>query len=490
MIYLSDNFRSSYMPINFITRPPEMAGVYLTDGTTIAPTQKGQNYWLPETSRFLPILNLLQFTPRAELRLADTARTTNDIETYNPKTSHYNLAPTLVTHNRLDVSVGDLMVGAVRLVLNFMDYPVTVKTRSDIPKLFHPVSNAQLDDYKGKLVVLSFHSFNTPQMIKDVSGVANYFENLRLDKIQRGEVNTTPVKMLEYLSRCWQEFKPDLTKCAPSNSIKLAMVHIYSASDFMSGGASHPELYCHESGLMIRRTDNLFEMGIHPKLSDSMVANKQIVQSLRDNGMSCFIVDNDKRVSERFINFAGQVRQIPQVVDKHRPQGLYITSIDGDKSLETDSFVPLDKIDESPYIFRSQEEASLGADIRTKAEHAHEISKLELGIESTHLKHQYEERIRQMDLETKRRQAEFDASTKKMEAGYQEALRTIQLSVEDRKNRSHHDKYHFEVLGMENKHRYESEKYERDTTIETLKTIGSVAGLMAGGYVLYKQLSK
>jgi hypothetical protein len=478
------------MPTNFINRSPEMVGVYLTDGATVAPSQKGQNYWLPETSRFLPILNMLQFTERAELRLADTAQSSNDIETYNAKTNNYSLNQSLITRNRLDVSAGDLLVGGVRLVLNFMESPVSVKTRSDIPKLFRPLVNSQLEDYKGKLVVLSFHSFNTPTMIRDLTGIANYFENLRLDKIQRGEVNTTPVKMLEYLSRCWQEFKPETAKCAPSNSIKLAMVHIYNPSDFMREGISHEDLYCSESGLLIRRTDNIFEMGIHPKLSDSMVANKQIVQSLRDNGMSCFIVDNDKRVSARFINFAGQIRQIPQVVDKHRPQGLYITSIDGDKSLEADSFVPLDKIDESPYIFRSQEEARLGADIRTQTAQTHELTKLELGIEATHLRHDYEERIRQMDLDAKRRQAEFDASAKKMDAQYQEALRAIQLSMEDRKDRSHHDKYRFEVLGMENKHRYESEKYERDTTVETLKTIGSVAGLMAGGYVLYKQLSK
>lgn len=478
------------MKVKFINRVPEMASVYLTDGATIAPTQKGQNYWLAETSRFLPILNMMQFTDRAELRLADTEQTGNDIETYNAKTNPYTLNKNIVDRNRLDVSVGDLLVGGVRLILNFMDTPVTVKTRTDIPKLYLPLVSTQLDDYRGKLIVLSFHTFNTPQMIKDITGIANYFDNLRNEKSSQGEGNTTPVKMLDYLSRCWKEFKPDTSKGVIPNSVKLAMIHSYSYSDFTHEGVSYEDLYCAESGLLICKTVKVLEMSKHPKLSDNMLANKQIVQSLRDNGVSCFIVDNEKLISERFINFAGQIRQIPNIVDKHKLQGLYITSIDGDKSLGADSFVPIDKIDESPYIFRSQEEALFGADIRTQTSQTHELNKLELGIESTRLKHQYEERIRQMDMDARKRQVEFDAASKKMEAQYQQSLQSIRMNTEERKDRSVHDKFKFEVMGMESKYRYENDKYERDSTIETMKTVGSIAGLMAGGYVLFKQLSK
>lgn len=485
------------MPVNFIARAPRIIGAYLTDHAKIAPVQKEQTFWAADGEKYLPVLNLFKLDDRAELMLSDVDNPANDIETFNGKDVRYNLSKSVVNKKRLDVHAGDLLIGGVRMVLNFMDQPVTMKTRSDIPKLFMPLVNEQLKEWRGKLLILSFHSFNVPQTIKELTGIANYFENLRLEKIQKGEGKTTPARMLEYLSRCWQSYKPEQAVNVISNSIKLAMVHEYQPADFMSGGLEVEDVFCNESGMSFRRSANVLEVATHPKHNDTLLANRQIVQSMRENGISCFIVDNDKRLSERFINFVGSVRKIPQVVDFERPEGLYITTVDGQKSLGADAFIPLSDIDSCRYIYKSHEEALEGADVRQQAQQHHELSKLEMNVEAAQLqqqalkmRHQFEEQIRNLEMDAKRRQMEQDAYIRDMETRHQETLRNFKIQEEANKFHTNSEKFRFDLIGMENKHNYEAAKYDRDTTIETLKTVGSVAGLLAGGYVLYKQLTK
>lgn len=496
------------MSTNFIARAPRIIGAYLTDHSKVAPVQKDQTFWVADGEKFLPVLNMFRLDERADLFLSDTSDPANDIETFNKKDVRYNLSASVIAKKRIDLSSGDLLMGAVRMVLNFMDQPVTMKTRSDIPKLFMPLHNEQLQEWRGRLLILSFHSFNLPQTIKELTGIANYFENLRLEKIQKGEGKETSTRMLEYLSRCWQSFKPEQAAGVVSNSIKLAMVHEYQPSDFMVSGTEVEDLFCSESGLSFRRTTNMLEVPVHPKHNDTLLANRQIVQSMRDNGISCFIVDNEKRLSERFINFVGSVRKIPQVVDYNRPEGLYITTVDGQKGLGADSYIPLAEIDNCRYIYKSHEEALDGTDVRQQAVQNHELSKLEMNVEAAqlqqqaiHMRHEFEqqtmrmkqsfdEQTRAAEIEAKRRQMEHDAYIRDMEARHQETLRNYKIQEEANKFNLNSEKFRFDLIGMENKHHYETAKYDRDTTIETLKTVGSVAGLLAGGYVLYKQLTK
>lgn len=176
---------------------------------------------------------------------------------------------------------------------------------------------------------------------------------------------------------------------------------------------------------------------------------------------------------------------------------MYITTVDGQKSLGADAFIPLADIDSCRYIYKSHEEALEGADVRQQAQQHHELSKLEMNVEAAQLqqqalkmRHQFEEQIRNLEMDAKRRQMEQDAYIRDMETRHQEALRNFKIQEEANKFQTNSEKFRFDLIGMENKHKYEVAKYDRDTTIETLKTVGSVAGLLAGGYVLIKQLSK
>lgn len=496
------------MSKTFISRSPKIIGAYLSELGRIAPSQNGETFWTTDGQRFLPLVKLFSLAERSDLTLANIESPANDIETYNSKDPHYSLSRAVVTNKRMDVSAGDLTIGSTRMVLNFTDQPVVMKTRSDIPKMFLPLRNEQLRDWYNKVMVLSFHSFNVPSTIREISGITNYFENLRIERIQRGEGKSTTTKMLEFLSQCWQSFNPDVVKTLTTNSIKLVMVHEYLSADFMQDGKEVADLYCTESGLHFRRTSNILELPTHPKHNDTLIANRQIVETMRDNGISCFIVDNHDRIGDRYINFAGQVRLVPKSKSPNQLDGLYIASVNGSKSLDSDSFTPLEAIDECPYVYKSQEEALQGADRRMQAQQEFELNKLGMSMEATQMqqelikmRHQFEqealrvkaeseERVRRIELENKQRQIAYDERLREMDLRHQSALKEFKLQEESNKLQTSSEKFRFDLLGMENKHRYEVEKYGRDSTVETLKTIGSVAGLLAGGYVIYKQLSK
>jgi hypothetical protein len=55
-----------------------------------------------------------------------------------------------------------------------------------------------------------------------------------------------------------------------------------------------------------------------------------------------------------------------------------------------------------------------------------------------------------------------------------------------------YDSHRYEMERRSNQYKanYEETRYERDTFLEGLKVIGAVAGVVAGGYVLYSKMSK
>lgn len=488
--------------MNYVHRTPQIAGIYLTDASQLALHTGYKNFWIPEgDQRFLPLLNQIEIRQSGEFKFATTNDENESIETHNRKAGAYPLNRTLMARTKMNVATGDFTIGGTRLVLNFTGQPIAAKTRLDIPKLFFPIENKQLENHYGKILVLSFHSFNTPEIVAAQCGLGNYFQ-LLLDEMTRyQENNPTKRKILEHLNQSWTELKKSRPGVMESSTIKVCLVHEYTAADFVKNGQSISELYCTETGISMQYTNNPMEMSKHPKLQDDLVHNKQIVSSLRENGISCFIVDNNQTLGDRFINFAGTVKKIPKVVSKNQPEGLYIIDIDGNKALNTSSYIKLTDIDTSAGIFKSQEEAQYGGDIRQQAQKQFEMDKLELSHESLTLKHEYDERIRQMDLENKARHLEQERQLKAMEAEYQKQLQALRLQNEQAKSQTFADKFHYDYMSMERKnyydqvgserkYQYESGKYERDSFLETTKTVGSIAGLLAGGFVLYRQLNK
>ena len=51
------------------------------------------------------------------------------------------------------------------------------------------------------------------------------------------------------------------------------------------------------------------------------------------------------------------------------------------------------------------------------------------------------------------------------------------------------ERHMYDLRMHDNKTRYEESKYKKDAFVETLKTVGAVAGVAAAGILLYKKLT-
>ena len=135
-------------------------------------------------------------------------------------------------------------------------------------------------------------------------------------------------------------------------------------------------------------------------------------------------------------------------------------------------------------------------------------------LDSFNAKSEYEKQLRELDLEAKRNALQFEEiraknqlelEAQKADMTRQELQRKLdyealvtQLKVENEKRKQDTEthkfsydqtRHHMDSSSLYMKKEYEQGKYERDSTIETIKTVGAVAGLVAGGYVLFKKFS-
>jgi hypothetical protein len=121
------------------------------------------------------------------------------------------------------------------------------------------------------------------------------------------------------------------------------------------------------SGMMVSR-QQILNMPEHPALHQDTTLNSAVVESVREHGFSCFIVDNHDAISPRYISFAGQVQEVPRIKDLQRPEGFYIVRADAHSSLSTSSVIPLDQLSQYPHLYSDRESAAVGADLRRQFE--------------------------------------------------------------------------------------------------------------------------
>lgn len=170
--------------------------------------------------------------------------------------------------------------------------------------------------------------------------------------------------------------------------------------------------------------------------------------------------------------------------------GLYIITTDENAKPHTEIICGLDKIDENQYVYRTVEEANTGADIKNKykqelekSRHELELERISRSNESLELKTKHEREINELKLQYQER---TDAVKKEMET-----FKSLKERESIQTKTSYDDyKYRMDTRHLDTKTHYEERKFERDNTIETLKTMGAVAGLVAGGMMFYNKLTK
>lgn len=476
--------------MHVLSKVPKVVGMYLSDNGNVynnrsLPISKYQSTIEPEVSKYIPILNAITVNLESGIKFCDLEDQRNEIELYDKNmVVNKTLSPNAIKTKKIDVTANDLYAGPIVLVMNFTGLRLAVRLTNGIRKLYLPLTSEKFGDFKGKVVIMSIHTLNSPQMVREVSDRGNYLEDM-LNEYRKSSTyfqNEEPKEVIEYVLRHWDSVKP-VDQMRQSNSIKVVTSVEVDCNEIVSSPTK--SIWLSDKEWTLSFDDILANYpGIEglAKVSNAVVSDNGHLK----NGLTCYIVDNKNQIGDRFMHIAGTTFKINKTKDLTLPDGLYLIQLGADGSVVQQEHTPLHEIDKNEHVFRSMEEARHGADLRTKYKdeledrrQMLEAERLELSNKSLQEKARYEELVRNLEMEAKERDLQF----KEKENQFKKRLQKLQEESENSKSRREEKSYRL-------KNSYEKKKYQRDTTLDTIKTIGSIAGLLAGGFVIYSKLSR
>ncbi|MDD2819432.1 MAG: hypothetical protein PHN51_11650 [Candidatus Nanopelagicales bacterium] len=479
-----------------------VAGIYITDGDNVSLTGAARSYWKSKDDvKYLPLLKLFTFHSSSDIVFTTGENIADDITTHNSLTSNKRPSPEVMLKSRIDVRPNDLTIGGVVIGLNFTKYNLTIQSDIGISGTYRPLTNSSLKQYDGKLVLFRVFALPTPDAYHALTGVSNYLETL-IER-ERGKTSIGHEQRLEVL-RTVAEFWNTSPGNTPNHKFgQLKVCQITEIPESMLMDRDKPvDLYVRSLRLVVT-TKGLLDIPDHGDLSRAGADAELVADTIREHGTVCYIVDNKNTIGHRYYSFAGTVREVPRRHDENAIDGLYIVSADKNHQIHTDAFTPLAEIDNNRFIFKSREEAESGADKRAQFTQEAELTRLnkQVQVEDAKLnvlmtKSEVEALLARIRAESEadKRNSEREKTQHEQELirikGEHEremaALRTSQKSMDFDFDRV---KYMYDARSLQNKERYESDRYSRDSTLETLKTAGSVAGLLAAGFIAYRKFS-
>lgn len=489
----------------------EIVGMYHTDSALIAKTQISEPYWLHNTDEstldFLPVLDFIRINPNEEIKFCN-GNGSEYLETYNIHNRFTPASEEIVKKRKIDVSQNSLFGNDINIVINLTGLNLTLTFNNGWPNMYRPLDIPKLaHKHAGCLLIVTVTCLNSPKSVSDVYGVSNYLSVLRQKHAGKLDHHSEFLtEACDFLTDCLAS--EVITARALSDTIKLvSMVRVGSAqfkTITADGGLLVGSGY---GGDILVEAVCPTQAKLHPDLTVQKVDN-HLLEAIRGNGICCFIVDNHDAIGDRYFNFAGTVVKVHKFKDVSKIDGLYVMGMDASKKATISDHIPLDKIDESSFIFKSQEEANLGADKTTAYRDAVELTKLDLGAVNMELKHQldiqaYNNKVEHEKLmqsireeaarEAKKREEEAAISRRKFEEELQK-LRVEKEQVKQGTERIKFDydthRFNYDVRSLHHKSNYEEGKWERDSSIETIKTVGAIAGLTLAGMAVFGKLNK
>lgn len=467
----------------------EIVGMYLTDNPNLNYQMLNNTAWkVKDETKYLPIIDFINIKCDNDIKFTLGENINDDLSTYNANTRLSRLDKNIRLNTKINVSTNDLYINPIHLMMNCTEYNISSVSRNGIPKLYLPLESSRLESFRGSVLILTVHTVTSPVTVKNVYGYVNYLDNLRAKYLsKRDSSNSYVYKRLDYIIDKLSNIKSVMDGLS-SNTIKLVTMSRINQQEFFIKDKRR-NIHLEEQDVTISLEDPV-KMDDHPYRKFDAGGNGKLINNIRENGVSCFIVDNNDKLSDRYYMFAGKVMKIPKVKDSTKVDGLYLLSIDNNKSIDKEDIIDLEDVDKNPFIFKSEEEAKFNSDVKKRGVEDIEVKKIKMQDRSIELKAEYDNKLKEMETYYKTKQLEMEERSKELDLIYQEKLKNMKLEQERIKSKNDENKFQFDTFSLKNKYQYEQEKYTRDSTMETIKTIGSVAGLLAGGYALYKTINR
>lgn len=484
-------------------------GVYVTDSKELYNTATFRVHVEERHRGYIPLFDLFTLNHTAELRFTDTVDKAKEIVSYDRTLSNKTLSKDVVRSKRIDITQNDVYMSPIRIVLNFTNKDITLSDDSEFRKTFSRLEQDKFEEYSGKVLIFTVYTLNTPTHIYDTTGNGNYFEpiiNTLSNKNNPKLIDT--VKAYKFANDNWFRFnKRDNGLIA--NSIKVISLQVIPEEEF----AKEP-VWLENLGWVVSN-ETIFNLQDNPAAIIGNTGIKDIREIFPNNSFMCYLVDNEDFIGDRYINVAGHVKRINKIKNRSMPNGLYFAD-KGSSDPTGEMFCKLEDIDKNEYVYKSIEEANNGANLRKRytdeietAKTQLEAIRIEASADLIRVKAEHEIEIARLKAElerekavTERERAQVDREKSKAEIESIDRKRefeTVKNNNEIVKNNidverdaakliSDVFKHELDKRSLGNKYQYETEKYRRDTTVETLKTLAAVAGLVSTGILIWNKI--
>lgn len=489
------------MNLDFIKIKQQVVSCYMLEG--------GKLFEGPGFKGFKDIVEEISFKDRTEFKMVFPANVGDSIETYDANHTNKRLSNNVIQQKKIDVTAGDLCVSPTQIILNFTDFPIVCYNQFNTPTTLPRLENKTLNDkFRGNVVLLTVHRLNNPKRVSDVTGNSkNYLQDL-LDKY-RTRVRTplsrfaNYMDIIEFAQESWDKlnyFDAEYN-CNMITVVTSAIIPSESFRVNNKPGASEVEyqsLMLAEHDLLLTK-DSVFFHKENPSLEKYFDVN-EFKNKVMTGSRFIYLVDRNNKLQDRWYYSHGTVELIPKITSGDlslREDGLYFGRYDDEVGIRISAPIPLEEIDKLDFIYTSKEHAERGADKAeqwrqelSERESRIKVRELELRDAGNEKKAQYESTIQTLKMENERIKNDFQRQAHERELEFTEFKRNLER--DSMRDRSNYDRqgYHMKNYFDERKYEREDVSYGRESYIETLKTVAATAGVIATGFMIYKQLSK
>lgn len=243
-------------------------------------------------------------------------------------------------------------------------------------------------------------------------------------------------------------------------------------------------LYHIETDIILStRQDNI---PLHPHCYDASleVADLFTDENDRTSGVYMHMVDNRGVVGPRFAAIWGEVVQVPVVKHELMQEGLYYTFVgvpsrDSSKNKNSKKFVPIDKLGDVKWLYKSFAEAASSPDHEVGMNY--EIKQLD--FQSKQISAETTITRSELDLEKMDKEKVLSLMQEKLDEKERQN-RVLELDLQRRLSREEHDS---KLNQMRSKDMYEEKSYVRKDTSEWVKFIPTV---LLGAGAVYMAVNK
>lgn len=466
------------MTLEYIETSCSVVACYMADGDK--KMYPGEHY-----TYYHPIISNIEFKSTTDIKMVHATDVCNNIDTFDSNSSNKRLNQRVKEEKKIDVTMGDVVILPSQVMLNFTDFDLVCYNTLNFPTVLRPLETKALKEmYRGRIVIMSIYHLPTPANVMAITGTDHNYLDIML-RHHRNRTNISVkvknlINIIEFANKCWGELST-MDRDYSANSIKVVTFSYIHQDQFINQKSienkkSYQDLYINDYDLLLTK-ESILNYKINPSINKSLDAS--VLKDVVLHGSKyIYIVDRENSISDRYINIYGEVRKIPKLT-KHecgyQNDGLYTGMYDSSTGIIPDAIINLSEIKNLDFIYTTIEEAKHGAN------------------KSEIFNQQLSEQRQRYEAERLNQEAEI-ARLKNLGNQQDIKFQTFKHDIESRilreKNEYESKNYGMKHYFDERKYIRDDIRYERDSSLETLKTIASVCGIAATSYLLFTKLSK